>query len=78
MTVTYKNFYKDSAGAHWANPRDAMVFSSLEKDFVRVEQSWNGHAIRPPVGMRASQASHAWSCSQCHDEACPDLRLVPR
>lgn len=29
-------------------------------DLVRLEMTINGHWHRPPVGMRADQASHEW------------------
>ncbi len=58
MSVTWTNIYSDADGADHFSPSMAHAFASLEKGFIRVEQRWNGHWLRPPVGMRADQASH--------------------
>ncbi len=61
MSVTWTNLYIDCIGADHYSPESAQCFSALETGLIRVEERWNGHWLRPCVGMRAEQTSHAWT-----------------
>lgn len=72
MSVTWHNVYKAYLptilqtvgnvifGHANESPNNAQWWSDTNADFVRVEQRWDGYWLRPPVGMRSAQASHAW------------------
>ncbi len=88
MSVTWNNAYyssREKGGIYSCTamledrPSECTFWASLPQNAVnwaRVEQRWNGHWLRPPVGMRGYQASHVWGlmnfdCAQAWE-------LVPR
>lgn len=57
MSVTWVNVYEDGdIGPNHQRPLDAQWWAGWS--LVRVERRINGHWLRPPVGMRGSEASH--------------------
>ncbi len=60
MNIAWFNVYSSGAGGDWSCPEGAEFGRMDAKTFIRVEERWNGHWLRPPVGMRAAQASHYW------------------
>jgi hypothetical protein len=67
VSVTWNNVYSQGSFIDWdsakgaaagRHPTDDGIPSPICGAFVRVEQRWNGHWLRPCVGMRSSQASH--------------------
>jgi len=61
--MRWHNVYKDevSLGHHSAHYAAHFGTQVAEVDWLRVEERWNGHWLRPCVGMRAEQASHVWT-----------------
>lgn len=61
---TWHNVYNDRTSVWNLSPKVAQFFSydsdGQDNGFVRVEEHWNGHPLRPCVGMQAGQASHEW------------------
>jgi hypothetical protein len=52
--------------APWNSPKHANIgpidgSGRYSKYWLRIEERWNGHVRRTPVGMRADQASHRWA-----------------
>lgn len=66
MSVTWHNVFLVSRGGYtgteWDSPYLAQWLNEKVED-MRVEQRWNGHWLRPPVGMKAMQTSHYWVMS---------------
>jgi hypothetical protein len=67
--VRWHNVYKDSVSPGHYCPYYAAHFGTqvAEVDWLRVEQRWNGHWLRPCVGMRAEDTSHKWRDCGCGD-----------
>jgi hypothetical protein len=49
--------HKSAAQAHRGSLDRYMQVASI---WLRVEQRWNGHWLRPPVGMSSYETSHFW------------------
>ncbi len=87
MSVTWNNLYTDGYGMTYVHktPQEAdhyasswegpEPFTKYEPEFVRVEQRWNGHWLRPCVGMRSDEASHVVGSKDFEGR---DWYLVPR
>lgn len=68
MSVKYSNQYNayHPGGLEWDHATSCdwarrLGDGQIDDRFLRVEMRINGHWHRPPVGMRADQASHAWT-----------------
>lgn len=69
MSVTWCNVYARDGGVRMCNalqednPKECAHWASLPHNAVSwcaTYELWNGHHLRPPVGMRADQTSHEW------------------
>jgi hypothetical protein len=59
MSVTWHNVYTDeSIGFHASAEYAASFGTQFGPDWLRVEQRWNGHWLRPCVGISNDHASH--------------------
>ncbi len=63
MSIRWHNVYSDGDDTWWHHSptsAQAMRYEPQEGEdieHVRVEQRWNGHWLRPPVGMRSNDTS---------------------
>jgi hypothetical protein len=67
--------HKSAAQAHRGSLDGYMQVASIWR---RVEQRLNGHWLRPCVGMRAEQCSHAWGVQITSGKEYGQMILVPR
>lgn len=62
MNVTWSAVYNDGEEFCSDHVGTANIHCmNLGLNLSRIEQRWNGHWLRPCVGMRADQASHEWT-----------------
>lgn len=82
MSVTWCNVYARDGVMRMCNalqendPKECAYWASLPHNAVSwcaTHELWNGRHLRPPVGMRADQASHCWFFSPLRG-----WELVPR
>lgn len=85
--VEYFNIYRggNPGGPHnfaaQAHRGSLNGYFEVSRNWLRVDERWNGHWLRPCVGMRADEASHKyvpqWRKS-CIWRICEDEILITR
>lgn len=87
MSVTWCNVYARDGVVRMCNalqeddPKECAHWASLPHNAVSwcaTYELWNGHHLRPPVGMRADQASHAWFLDFTAGRPFGARKLMPR
>jgi hypothetical protein len=63
MSVAWHNVYGLDVSPGHHSPEDARFYGCQEPtfDWIRLEEHWNGHWRRTPVGISAKDCSHAWT-----------------